>query len=181
MTDRQWSSSKSHRIVLSKHSIFLSIPSSIPSCHWKASMINFKWSTMKATLPKRTITIGHRVSWPISREKVIHSGNSLGVKIFTRRYFRMITGNSLGNKNSLKESVQNVNSPAIVQQWIKEHYCVPEAMNLVIISNGKKRIQRSAALLVICLGRIVSGDATTCGTIVLSDETQVTNLLRAWS
>ena len=86
MINRQWLSSRYHRIVWSKLSIFSFILSLIHSCHSKASMISFKWSTMKVTSPRWTITIEYRVSWPIWRERTIHWGSSLGVKIYSRFY-----------------------------------------------------------------------------------------------
>ena len=43
----------------------------------------------------------------------------------------------LGNKKSLKEFISNVNSSTILKQFVKDRYCVPEGMNLVMISNGK--------------------------------------------
>ena len=42
-----------------------------------------------------------------------------------------------GNKTSLKDLIENVNNSTILKQFVKDQYCVPEGMNLVMISNGK--------------------------------------------
>ena len=42
-----------------------------------------------------------------------------------------------GNKKSLKELIETQDSTAILKQFVKDRYCVPEGMNLVMISNGK--------------------------------------------
>lgn len=50
---------------------------------------------------------------------------------------------SLGNKLSLKELIANPNSTVILKQFVKDRYCIPEGMNLVMISNGKNTLLNS--------------------------------------
>jgi hypothetical protein len=42
-----------------------------------------------------------------------------------------------GNKKSLRELIENTNSTTILKQFVSDRYCIPEGMNLVMISNGK--------------------------------------------
>jgi len=42
-----------------------------------------------------------------------------------------------GNKKSLRELIENTNSTTILKQFVNDRYCIPEGMNLVMISNGK--------------------------------------------
>lgn len=46
----------------------------------------------------------------------------------------------LGNKHSLKELTQHAQNSLILQQCVTEGYCLPEAMNLVMISQGEKML-----------------------------------------
>lgn len=43
---------------------------------------------------------------------------------------------SLGNKHSLKDLIQHTQNSSILQQYVTDGYCIPEAMNLVMISQG---------------------------------------------
>lgn len=43
----------------------------------------------------------------------------------------------LGNKKSLNDLIENSNNTTILKQLVKDRYCIPEGMNLVMISNGK--------------------------------------------
>lgn len=45
--------------------------------------------------------------------------------------------NCTGNKESLKELMEDQTGTSVLKQFVQERYCVPEGMNLVMISNGK--------------------------------------------
>lgn len=44
----------------------------------------------------------------------------------------------VGNKTSLSELIENRNSTELLRKLVKDRYCIPEGMNLVMISNGMK-------------------------------------------
>ncbi|CAF2720620.1 unnamed protein product [Rotaria sp. Silwood2] len=58
---------------------------------------------------------------------------------------------SWGNKKSLKDFVANDNSSTILKQFVKDRYCVPEGMNLVMISNESFRIMQQRIERLFCL------------------------------
>ncbi|CAF1546605.1 unnamed protein product, partial [Rotaria sordida] len=58
---------------------------------------------------------------------------------------------SWGNKKSLKEFITNNNSSIILKQFIKDRYCVPEGMNLVMISNESFRVMQQRIERLFCL------------------------------
>ncbi|CAF4635126.1 unnamed protein product [Rotaria sp. Silwood1] len=58
---------------------------------------------------------------------------------------------SWGNKKSLKEFIANNNSSTILKQFVRDRYCVPEGMNLVMISNESFRIMQQRIERLFCL------------------------------
>ncbi|CAF1945024.1 unnamed protein product [Rotaria magnacalcarata] len=58
---------------------------------------------------------------------------------------------SWGNKKSLKEFASNVNSTTILKQLVKDRYCIPEGMNLVMISDESFRVMQQRVERLFCL------------------------------
>ncbi|CAF0838635.1 unnamed protein product [Adineta steineri] len=58
---------------------------------------------------------------------------------------------SWGNKLSLKELIENTNSTTVLKQFVKDRYCIPEGMNLVMISNESFRIMQQRIERLFCL------------------------------
>ncbi|CAF4406858.1 unnamed protein product, partial [Rotaria socialis] len=58
---------------------------------------------------------------------------------------------SWGNKTSLKDFVSNVNSTTILKQLVKDRYCIPEGMNLVMISDESFRVMQQRVERLFCL------------------------------
>lgn len=52
-------------------------------------------------------------------------------------------GYFLGDRESLKNLIINQDSVNFLQHWISDQYCIPEGMNLVMMSNGDKSIYYS--------------------------------------
>ena len=51
---------------------------------------------------------------------------------FIPKYFKFV----VGNKTSLSELIENRNGTELLRKLVKDRYCIPEGMNLVMISNG---------------------------------------------
>ena len=45
-----------------------------------------------------------------------------------------------GNKLSLSALMVDDDSPEVLKQLVRDRYCVPEGMNLVMISNGESGV-----------------------------------------
>ncbi|CAF1040042.1 unnamed protein product [Adineta ricciae] len=58
---------------------------------------------------------------------------------------------SWGNKTSLSELIENRNSTELLRKLVKDRYCIPEGMNLVMISNESFRIMQQRIERLFCL------------------------------
>lgn len=45
-----------------------------------------------------------------------------------------------GDKRSLKDLINSHEQVTFLKQWITEHYCIPEGMSLVLLSNGTEML-----------------------------------------
>ena len=68
-------------------------------------------------------------------------------------------------------------SSEVLKQWARDRYCVPEGMNLVMISNGKSDDDVLVINALVLYARFHTRDATANRTIVLSDEAKVCSLV----
>lgn len=61
----------------------------------------------------------------------------------------------------------------VLKQLVKDRYCVPEGMNLVMISSGKSNDDAVVIIASVLSRRSDTSDATANRTIVLPDEAKV--------
>jgi secreted Zn-dependent insulinase-like peptidase len=91
-------------------------------CHIAQSNDHYRATRLLAHTARQDHPIG-QFSWGKHYQSVL-----------TCRYDKSV---ALGNQSSLRELLGQTNCSSILQQFVKDRYCLPEGMNLVMISSGK--------------------------------------------